>query len=251
MDRKKVFVCAVFAALVVSFAFAASAQEEDTTEQVDWNDAANYAELMDTFTNSSDVEMATYYVEGQNVLWSQPASMSVEDATAELAKDPEGAGLDSISQWVVPTSLWLCDNNKSSDTTCTSGTNYKWGGGDFSLDHVSGLYAYYVADSLDCSYESIERIRSMGSSNVADYCHGDDGDYRGYYSAVGGGWSSPVDDDWCGHITTYFYGIDDSSHITNRTYDGTSGENVVRFRFWVTAENLYYYTVVSIGTCLR
>jgi hypothetical protein len=202
---------------------------------------------MDTFVNGGGVTMETYYDEGQNVLWSQPASMSVEEATAALAEDPEEAMLDSISQWIVPYGLWLCDNNESADANCTSGTNYKWSGDDISLAGTSEHYAYFYARHLDCAYSSIERVYSVGMSSDTDYCDG--GLYLGSYRTASSPptWA-PAEDDWCGsYYATHYYGLDDSSHITNRTYDTYDSEYVVRFRFW--ADSSWHYTIVYLQSC--
>jgi hypothetical protein len=246
MDRMKTLLCALACALVASFALGASAQDEETSEQVDWAEAAEYAELMDTWVNAKDVEMATYYDEAQNVLWSQPAAMSVEDATAELAEDPEGAMLDSISQWIVPKVLWLCGKDESDDSGCDDGdvTNYKWAAGDFSLSEVDDNWAYYNAESMGCSnYTDVERIYTRGTSYVTDYCDGNF--YAKYY--VGSSAYSPDEDDCYRSLLDYYYYLDDSSHINNRTYSGY-GEKVMRYRFLA---DQYYYVVVSIASCLE
>jgi hypothetical protein len=242
MDRKKVFVCAVFAALVASFALAASARDEDTTEQVDWSEAANYAELMDTFVNSNNVEMATYYDEGQNVLWSQPASMSVEDATAELAKDPEGAMLDSISQWILPTALWLCLDDAG--TSC-----YKWSSGDISFVSVTGNVAKYIASNDNCGVEGIERIWASATSGNVDYC--DEPDYiyyRGYYrNEADTNWIVAMDDysclTWLG-ATRYYI---DEPDMTGLDYDFGSDRRAVRFRFYSGGDP--YYSDLWVRSC--
>jgi hypothetical protein len=42
------------------------------------------------------------------ITWIGGGLIERNDGAAALAEDPEGAMLDSISQWVVPTALWLC-----------------------------------------------------------------------------------------------------------------------------------------------
>jgi len=246
MDRKKVFVCALFGALVVSFAFAASAQDEDTTEQVDWAEAAYYAELMDTFVNGNGVTMDTYYDEGQNVLWSQPASMTVEAATAALAVDPEHAGTLDTFQWVVPTALWLCHKDEIDDSSCSDG--HKWVGGDFNLVSVVGSVAIYNALETDCLYEDIERVYAAGNSNLADYC---DDNYVGSYYSHASSTYQPADDYWCNYwLGNYRYYLDDSSHVDYYDYDTSeSTPPVAGFKYFVRGLG-NHYTRIYLARCL-
>ena len=250
MDRKNVFVYATIVALVVSFAGAASAQEEDTTQSVDWEDAAYYGELMDTFVNAKGVEMSTYYDEAQNVLWSQPAAMKMEEAVEALSAGPEKAGTLLITQWVVPMLLWLCDYNESADELCTSGTNYKWNSaGDFYLDYIAGTTAFYNTDWADCAMSSIERVRAKGGSSTTNYCSAGDSDYRGYYWTTSATWAV-ADDDSCYTLSGYYYyNVDDSSHITNRTYGGYSATRVVKFRYETGGD--IYATEIWLQGCLE
>jgi hypothetical protein len=243
-----IYVCTLGMALVLGFAGIASAQDE-TTEQVDWEDAATYAELMDEFVSDDDVAMETYYDEAQNVLWSQPAAEPVEAAAEVFAQGAEYAATLDFFQWIVPVVLWLCDNNESSDANCASGTNYKWAEGDFHLLGTAGNTATYAADSQNCTYSSIDRIRVRGSSNYVDYC---DDDFLGYYSTTEGPWQGDPAYDSCGQTWygTSWYELDDSPNINNRTYYTSLSEaNVARFRFYVYKS--VYYSVIQIRNCIE
>jgi len=243
MDRKKVFVCAVFAALVVSFAFAASAQDEETTEQVDWADAAYYAELMDTWVNDNGIEMNTYYDDAQNLLWSMPSSLKVEAAAEAFAVGPEHAGTLLITQWIVPTSLWLCIEDEGDDPTCADG--YKWGTGDFGLYEVVDKTAVYHALDTGCGYDNIERVYASGTSGPTNYCPNS---FKGYYRDSY--WWFTADDFWCNYwLYTYRYYLDDSVNIDDFYYDTYGSVRVARFRFVV--DSSYYYTEIWLASCIQ
>jgi hypothetical protein len=256
MDRKNVFVCVLGVALVLGFAGIASAQEDGTTEQVDWDDAAYYAELMDTFVNGHGVLMDTYYDEGQNVLWSQPASVKVEEAAAALAEGPDHAMALDTFQWVVPKLLWMCNYNAVDNPTCNIGTNYKWGATDFVLVTVTGNWAYFSTDSnlAACMKYHIERIRSSGTSAGYNYCSGEDDDYDGYVHDGSGTLilAEGATEEWCtSSMYNYYYYVDisDDLHLDDETYNNWNSIYAARFRYLVSGE--YYRTVVSVMGCLE
>jgi hypothetical protein len=246
MDFRRMLKCALALALVAGFAGRASASqvvaEEETTQVVDWDDAAYYAELMETYVDDNGVWLNVYYDEGQNVLWSQPVDVSLEEAAEALIKGSEHAETLLITQWVVPTVLWLCDYNESADANCTSGTNYKWGSGDFALDHVSGNYAYYTADDPPCEMTSIERVRAKGTSNYSDYC---DDNYLGQYYHNG---SWPTAEEYSCYLAylKFYYDLDESTGLVNETY--LSGAYVARFIYY--SSGTQYRSYVSIATCI-
>lgn len=255
MGRMKAFVCAAIAALVmvgfvgIAGASDASMEEEAYSVQVDWDDAVEWAELMDTYPNDDDVMIAVYYDEGQNVLWDQPASEPVEAAAEVFPLGAEKAGALLFTQRVVPTSLWLCDNDEDDDTNCTSGTNYKWGSDEIGLDYVDGVHAYYFASEANgnpCSIDSIERIRSTGSSSTTDYC---DGYYRGKYYDQNAPGFTDADDYWCLAILgIYTYGLDESDQVDDYEYDLYGDEDAAQFKYRVGLA--YYYSNLKILNCL-
>jgi hypothetical protein len=252
MDRKNVFVCVLGMALMLGFAGIASAQEEDTTQQVDWDDAVNYAELMDTWVNDDSIEMNTYYDDAQNVLWSQPADLPIEAAAKAFAVGPKYAETLLITQWVVPMSLWLCDNDKDDDSSCTSGTNYKWTtAGDFYLVEVISPTAYYVTDYSPCVMSSIERVRSQGGSSTTNYCDDAGSDYDGYYAHGDGAFHAAAgDEEWCSYpFGYYYYYVDDSDDISGETYTEYNPTNIVKFRY--KSGGTFYYTLVTFMGCLE
>jgi hypothetical protein len=254
MDRKNVFVCVFGMALVLGFAGIASAQDDGTTEQVDWDDAAYYAELMDTFVNGHGVIMNTYYDGGQNVLWSQPASVKVEEATAALAEGPEHAMTLDTFQWVVPTSLWMCHYDAGTNPTCNLGTNYKWDSDDFVLVTVTGNWAYFSTDSnlAACMKYGIDRIRSSGTSNTYNYCSGEGRDYDGWvYDPAGNIIAAEgATEEWCSNsMYIFYYYVDISDDLDNETYNNWNSIDAARFRYLVSGE--YYRTVVSVMGCLE
>jgi hypothetical protein len=241
--KKVILMCAVLGLLLVSVNASASEDvEEETTQVVDWDDAAYYAELMETYVDDNDVWLNVYYDEGQNVLWSQPVDVSLEEAAEALIKGSEYAETLLITQWVVPTVLWLCDNNESSDANCTSGTNFKWGSGDFALDYVSGNYAYYTALDPPCEATSIERVRAKGTSNYSDYC---DDAYYGQYN--NGTWHTAEDYSCYLAYLKFYYDLDESSGISNQTY--LSGSYVARFIYY--SSGTQYRSYVSLATCIE
>ncbi|MCK9461940.1 MAG: hypothetical protein M0R80_20100 [Proteobacteria bacterium] len=249
MDRMKASVCAAVVAMMMGFVWSASAQEEESTQQVDWEDAAYYAELMDTFVNDDGVLMATYYDEAQNVLWSQPASEPVEAAADVFAQGGEYAMTLDFFQWIVPTSLWLCEKDEGDDANCDdAGSFFKWSTGDFALVDTSATVAYYDALDTACSYPGIERVRATGSSNLTDYC---DSNYNGYY------WNPETDnfynayEDSCsglGTPTIYRYTLDDSPNVDDFTYGDS--ERAARFRFLVPGST-YHYTEIWLASCIQ
>ena len=252
MDRKNVFVCAAVVALVMGFAGAASAQEEETTEFVDWNDAVYYAELMDTWVNDDGVEMSTYYDEAQNLLWSQPADLPVDAAAKAFAVGPDYAETLLITQWVVPMLLWLCDNDghEDDDPNCIEGTNFKLStAGNFHLDSVVGRTAFYHTNSGPCELSSIERLRAKGGSSTTNYCDAEDSDYTGYYFTTSSQWALADGDTCYSFISWYYYMIDDSNHITNRTYGGYSSTRVAKFKYKSGGD--FYGTEVWLEGCLQ
>jgi hypothetical protein len=223
----------------------AASETEEMTEQVDWDDAAYYAELMDTFVNDDAVVMDTYYDEGQNVLWSQPASELVEAAADVFPQGAEYAMTLDFFEWIAPTLLWLCHEDEGE---CIDG--HKWSGGDFNLFDTSATVAYYEALDPDCSYTGIERIRAKGSSNFVDYC---DAYYWGYYrNDADTGWGS-TDVRSCSGIgspPSYRYTLDDSSHVDGYSYTPTGATRVARFRFAVPGA-AYHYSEIWLASCLE
>ena len=254
MGRMKAFVCAAIAALVmvgfvgIAGASDASMEEEAYSVQVDWDDAVEWAELMDTYLNDDGDVIDVYYDEGQNVLWDQPASEPVEAAAEVFPLGAEKAGALLFTQRVVPTSLWLCDNDEDDDTNCTSGTNYKWGSDEIGLDYVDGVHAYYFASEANgnpCSIDSIERIRSTGSSSTTDYC---DANYLGYYNDLSSGWE-PAEDDWCFALFgQYIYGLDESDAVDDYEYDLYGDVDAALFEYRVGL--LTFYSELRVLNCL-
>jgi hypothetical protein len=250
MDGMKMFVGMLVTALALCFAGTASAQDEDTSQQVDWEEAATYAELTDTWVNDSDVEMATYYDEAQNVLWSQPASMSVEEGAAVLTKGPEYAETLLVSTWVLPTVLWLCGKDEADDSGCDDGdvTNYKWGSDDIELEGTYGNLAIYHAACLDPEdglYQLIQRVYAKGTSYTTDYC---EAGYEGAYHD-GSTWVA-AEENWCTQLTIYNYYLDESTDVDDYEYDVTeSTPPVAAFKYPVTGSS-YRYSQIFLARCL-
>lgn len=228
-------------ATVVLCVGSANASEGESTQQVNWNDAVNFAELSDTFINSDGILMATYYDAGQNVLWSQPASRPVESAADVFPFGAEYASALDSFQWIVPTSLWLCYEDTG---TCTTGE--KWSSGDFDLSGVDDNYARFVTVDNDCLYEDIERVRATGGSNLTDYC---DAYYCGnYHDHSTNNWDNATSD-WCGSFTTYYYGLDESSAVNGYEYDSSeSSVPVAQFQFHVPGA-IYFYSEIWLARC--
>ena len=245
MRKSILLVLGIAMAAIIAGPSIASAQEEGTTEQVNWPAAAEYAELVDTYANDDGVVLNTYWDDVQNILWSQPASLSVEAAAAAFTVGPEHAANLLITQWIVPTSLWLCDNNKVGDTNCAEGTNYKWASGEITFSSSLGEYATFVAnnDPNTCIMSSIERMRVVGTSSFTDYC---DAYYIGKYYHSTVYWAAE-DNDCDLYKTGYFYWADESTGLVNETYNCEDpGTPVARFQFWVSGKT-HYSTLVLAG----
>jgi hypothetical protein len=181
MKEMKVLITLAGALCVLAFAAGAKAQNE---EAVDWDEAIEFADLVDTDVENGTT-WETYYDELQNVMWSQPADAPAEAVKAYFSGDQEtleGNGwLDlCIINWpspdyiiISPKSDPLDEDTYTSFAFVTGGDYLKvweavtWG----SYDDVDNYVAGRVSNNINykASYVGYVFDQSIPGWDYADW----------------------------------------------------------------------------------
>jgi len=215
MDRKKVFVCALFGALVVSFALAASAQDWD--EAVDDTDtpyidaegnfdidmAKEYAEVVDSYVDEKGVAWDVWLDDVGGIMWYETAEMSsAEDGAVSMV---DGSGTQLLLVFGdVPNYLKVW-HHAALTGYYTQVYNY----------YATGYIEYWESCGTNCAKwwvwdyagtpSNVTKIEGRASS-FSDYCDGTNNDY--YYGAPDFNWIIADEDSTCwtvGPTLTYYY----------------------------------------------
>ena len=243
MDRKKVFVCALFGALVVSFALAASAQgwDEavddtdapyiDAEGNVDYEMAKEYAELVDGYIVDG-VEWDVWLDQVGGLMWVEPK---------------DGASTLDAVQVLFPNYVWVSRYNS---TTCYyqdgSSGGVLYYDSEVSCHGADVCFRWYVCAS-GCSPNDATRIRGRAHSDY-DYCDQYYLDYGSWYATPGADWDEAGGTCY-GTGSGYAYLIDDDDGF-NDTSDYAEGNRMVRWdiekRGVLYSTRVYYW-----GVCIQ
>ena len=103
MSKPTTIILSALAALTFSTGAWADESDLPETEEVDWEEALEFAELVDWHVENGET-WVTYHDELQGVMWSQPASTTDRQVLEFFLAEPDERGtLDfCIYQWLVP-----------------------------------------------------------------------------------------------------------------------------------------------------
>ncbi len=206
--------------LLASGAWAGDFEAQEVTENVDWEEAIEWAELVETYERDGRT-WEVYLDEEQALMWEQPTPSDL---------GPGETMEDSRTVYVNPFSLKFCHNaNCSSSTGFTSFTYC-------SACSTRTTRVWYALGGGSIS--NVDRIIAYGNSSTTDYC---DNDYYGYYNDLEET-SQPywrlADNRDCGYgLLGYWYEIDESGDLSNWTYG--FNDYVVRWRYEIGSSTRY------------
>ena len=196
---------------------------------VDWEDAFEYAKVLETYKDEYGVKWVTYMDEAQELMWSQPSSASEEDVLDYLTFDE--VGTYTLDLCVV---LWLWPDELKIDSSTYKYTSFTY------EDKCFGTYRckeYYTTGSV-CHEDIDGYVRSEATSS-GDHCSNYDGKYSDKNGP--GSWDDSQTDA-CETIgdTTYYESYENSDVNGDDEWDYCSGSTtrVTRHRFY-TCEAWY------------
>jgi hypothetical protein len=216
MKKMKMLIILAGALTVLAFSASAWAQSEDAA--VDWDEAIEFADLIDTHVENG-ATWSTYYDEVQSVMWSQPVNASREALLAYLSGDKTTAkelGLDCVVDWPVPYDLRISPTTGQEDVYTS-----------FTLTH-SGDYLKRWGTWSQSEYSSVDNYVQGKVRNSTSYCD----TYNGWvYDPSIPEWIDAADDESCyGRIV--FYKVYHASTVEDWQYLNNTATQVTGHAFY-------------------
>lgn len=134
---------------------------------VDWEEAYDYAEVIDTYKEGGE-EWVTLYDKEQGMMWSMPAGTSKEEFLESAGLDEEElGGRACILEWPLPHHLRISDDSGSQTYYFPTEFEYITGGANYKKWRVNGDECWSDVDGYVRTY-----VKSISS-----YCALFDGRY--------------------------------------------------------------------------
>lgn len=194
MSKHITNILAFAAVLLLAAGSAAAKGAEDEKASVDWEEAYDYAGLVEIETFGDDVVWETYLDKEQQVMWSQPAGTAKEELVDYMSSDGLGYGPEiCIVVWLYP--YWLRIDPDGAGGQSYENPTYEYTCYDPDADTCKQWYF----TGYDC-YEDLDGYVHSKARCQVDYTSSYDSEYWDMDGPGGNKWNGDVQED-----TPYYY----------------------------------------------